>query len=109
MENNRNYIVAIVLSVLILFGWQYFYMGPRMEAQRQPSLPSRARRTWPASRTPMAARLKLLPTPNGAVPPAGTTAGAVSRDAALAASGRVASTRPIFPARSTCAARASTI
>jgi YidC/Oxa1 family membrane protein insertase len=35
MENNRNYYVAIVLSVLIVFVWQFFYMGPKMEAQQK--------------------------------------------------------------------------
>jgi YidC/Oxa1 family membrane protein insertase len=34
MENNRNYYLAIVLSVLIVFVWQFFYMGPKMQAQR---------------------------------------------------------------------------
>jgi YidC/Oxa1 family membrane protein insertase len=34
MQQNRNYYIAIVLSVLIVFAWQFFYMGPKMEAQR---------------------------------------------------------------------------
>ena len=34
MQQNRNYYLAIVLSVLIVFVWQFFYMGPKMEAQR---------------------------------------------------------------------------
>lgn len=35
MENKRNYFIAIALSVLIVLGWQFFYMNPRLEAQRQ--------------------------------------------------------------------------
>ena len=35
MERNRNYYLAIVFSVLIVFVWQFFYMGPKMEAERQ--------------------------------------------------------------------------
>ena len=35
MENNRNYYIAIVLSVLIVFVWQFFYMGPKMETQQK--------------------------------------------------------------------------
>jgi YidC/Oxa1 family membrane protein insertase len=35
MENNRNYYLAIVLSVVIVFVWQFFYMGPKMEAQQK--------------------------------------------------------------------------
>jgi YidC/Oxa1 family membrane protein insertase len=35
MENNRNYYIAIVLSVLIVFVWQFFYMGPKMEREQK--------------------------------------------------------------------------
>lgn len=35
MEKNRNYYLAIVLSVLIVFVWQFFYMGPKMETQQK--------------------------------------------------------------------------
>jgi YidC/Oxa1 family membrane protein insertase len=35
MENNRNYLIAIALSVLVVLGWQFFYMNPRIEAQKQ--------------------------------------------------------------------------
>jgi YidC/Oxa1 family membrane protein insertase len=35
-ETNRNMILAIVLSVVVIFGWQFFVAGPQMErAQRQ--------------------------------------------------------------------------
>lgn len=30
-DNNRNMILAVVLSMLVLFGWQYFVAGPQME------------------------------------------------------------------------------
>jgi YidC/Oxa1 family membrane protein insertase len=35
MENNRNFFITIALSVLILGVWQYFYVLPRAELQRQ--------------------------------------------------------------------------
>jgi YidC/Oxa1 family membrane protein insertase len=35
MEKNRNYFIAIALSVVIVLGWQFFYMNPRIEAQRK--------------------------------------------------------------------------
>jgi YidC/Oxa1 family membrane protein insertase len=35
MEKNRNYYIAIVLSVLIVFVWQFFYMGPKMEREQK--------------------------------------------------------------------------
>ena len=30
-ENNRNMIIAIVLSVVVLFGWQFFVSGPQLQ------------------------------------------------------------------------------
>lgn len=35
MENNRNFFITIALSVLILALWQYFYVLPRSEQQRE--------------------------------------------------------------------------
>lgn len=35
MENNRNFLITIALSVLILTLWQVFYMNPRIEAERE--------------------------------------------------------------------------
>lgn len=37
-ENNRNFMMAIILSVAVLLGWQAFYNGPKqaeLEAQRE--------------------------------------------------------------------------
>ena len=34
MENNRNSIIAIALTVLVVLAWQFFFMGPKLEAQR---------------------------------------------------------------------------
>lgn len=35
MDNNRNFLITIALSVLILTLWQVFYMNPRIEKQRE--------------------------------------------------------------------------
>ncbi|UUP18484.1 membrane protein insertase YidC [Nitratireductor thuwali] len=35
MDNNRNFLITIALSILILTVWQVFYMNPRIEEQRQ--------------------------------------------------------------------------
>ncbi len=35
MEKNRNYFIAIALSVVIVLAWQFLYMNPRLEAQRR--------------------------------------------------------------------------
>jgi YidC/Oxa1 family membrane protein insertase len=34
MQQNRNYIVAIALSVLVLVAWQFLYLGPKVEQER---------------------------------------------------------------------------
>ena len=35
MTDNRNVILAIVLSMLVLFGWQFFVAGPQLERAQQ--------------------------------------------------------------------------
>lgn len=35
MEKNRNYFIAIALSVVIVLAWQFLYMNPRIEEQRR--------------------------------------------------------------------------
>jgi YidC/Oxa1 family membrane protein insertase len=35
MDNNRNLLLAILLSAAVLFGWQYFVAGPQMKADQQ--------------------------------------------------------------------------
>ncbi|MDZ4382691.1 MAG: membrane protein insertase YidC [Parvibaculum sp.] len=34
MGDNRNFIIAIFLSVLVFVGWQYFFINPQMEAEQ---------------------------------------------------------------------------
>jgi YidC/Oxa1 family membrane protein insertase len=42
--DNRNMILAIVLSVVVLFGWQFFVAGPQMEqAQRRAAIEAEQR------------------------------------------------------------------
>jgi YidC/Oxa1 family membrane protein insertase len=35
MENSRNLFITIALSIVILTGWQYFYINPKIEEQRR--------------------------------------------------------------------------
>ena len=91
MNDNRNMIVAIVLSLVVLLGWQYFIAGPQLEAQQdaqQAQLADDAQRAGSSSPVPL---------PEGASGQAtapGTESGAaahsfVSREQALAASPRL--------------------
>ena len=87
MTDNRNTILAVVLSGLVLIAWQYFYNVPQMEKQRaqsqtQAELNKPSPQTAPGSTTPQPGS-----TPSAAAQP-GAAAPVVSRDAAIAASDR---------------------
>ncbi|MBO9122497.1 MULTISPECIES: membrane protein insertase YidC [unclassified Rhizobium] len=64
MQNNRNYFIAIALSVLIVLGWQFLYMNPRIEAQRKAELAQKAQQTTQQTQTPAAGGAQT----NGAAP-----------------------------------------
>jgi YidC/Oxa1 family membrane protein insertase len=34
-ENSQNVLIALVLSMLVLFAWQYFYAGPKIDAKKE--------------------------------------------------------------------------
>jgi len=48
MTENRNTILAVILSGLVLLGWQYFFNIPQMEKQRAAQLAQQAQTTTPA-------------------------------------------------------------
>ena len=85
--DNRNMILAIVLSMVVLFGWQFFIAGPQLEqAQRQAALEQQQTQQVEADQG--------LPTP-GTAEPVATPESAAAQDfetpeAALAANPRVA-------------------
>src|ERR1700761_3930306 len=92
MTDNRNTILAVILSGLVLIAWQYFYNMPQMERQHAQSL-QQAELAKKAAPEPGASS---TPQPNGAAAPsapAGSTPVAtdaiVPRDTAIAASPRV--------------------
>ena len=45
MKNNQNVIVAIALSLLVIIGWQFFIIGPKLETERQRLAAEQARTT----------------------------------------------------------------
>ncbi len=88
MENNRNYFVAIALSVLILIAWQFFYVSPKMEKDRiAAEQAQQAQQTQQQPGAQPAAPGQALP--GGAIPSAGE-----SRDHAIGKSARVAIDTP---------------
>jgi YidC/Oxa1 family membrane protein insertase len=96
MTDQKNTLIAIVLSALVLIGWQIFFGLPQVEKQKQaqqqqqqtqqlPGAPQSPNTTQPqANAPPVPGTTPQAPGQPGAVP--GQT---LSREAALAASPRV--------------------
>jgi len=98
MLENRNTILAVILSGLVLIAWQYFYNVPQMEKQRaahqtQEELHKNAAPAKPSQPSDNAAPTSTPPRAGGAPAPTSTpavsNAPVVDRDTALAASPRV--------------------
>ena len=95
MTDNRNTILAVILSGLVLLGWQYFFNIPQMEKQRAAQLAQQAQTTGPAPN----AGTGNMAAPQGTTTPAPSanapaniqsgSAAPVSREAAIAATPRV--------------------
>jgi YidC/Oxa1 family membrane protein insertase len=90
-EENRNLIVAIVLSMAVLIGWQYFFAAPQVERQRSAAQQqtTQVNPAAPNLPTPSQAGGPSTPVP-GTVPGAPTAPVVESREAALARTPRVA-------------------
>ena len=98
MENNRNLLITIVLSVIILTGWQVLYMNPKVEAQREAA---RIEAEQQAAQAPQQGTTGQAGQPGADIPLPGATSGTnvpgaaanavlpVSRDAAIASGNRV--------------------
>jgi len=98
VKNNQNVIIAIALSFLVIVGWQFLIVGPKMQAERQRQAAQQSQQTTTPDATPGAATSAGSPAPGAATPPPATAAapvpgavvaGAVARDQALAQSERV--------------------
>jgi len=91
MENNRNFLITIALSVLILTLWQVFYMNPRVEQQRETARVEAERVQAEQQQTQPVTPGTGASAPAGSVPAVPGTDGATvaGRDQALAASSRV--------------------
>ncbi|MBA3446443.1 MAG: membrane protein insertase YidC [Pseudaminobacter sp.] len=95
MENNRNFLITIALSVLILTLWQVFYMNPRIEGEREIARIEAERveaekTTQPA--TPGATGVDTPAAPAGSIPgslPGTDGAAPANRQQALSATSRI--------------------
>jgi len=95
MTDNRNTILAIILSGLVLIAWQYFYNGPQMERQRaaQSQAQAEAQKSAPQPGTTATPGAAPQPgsVPQPSAPPTANqqTQPVVGREAAIAATPRV--------------------
>ena len=94
MDNHRNLLITIALSVLILTLWQYFYVVPRVEEQRQLQQVEAQRTQQQGAQQQGAGQTDagVPAAPQGAVPgtPSGADGATVQdRAQALAATGRI--------------------
>jgi YidC/Oxa1 family membrane protein insertase len=94
MTDQKNTILAIVLSALVLIGWQLYFGLPQVEKQRQMQQQQAQERVQPppgAPAAPTTAPTQSVPgtTPQAPGQPAGIPALPMTREAALAASPRV--------------------
>jgi YidC/Oxa1 family membrane protein insertase len=92
MTDNRNTILAVVLSGLVLIAWQYFYNVPQMEKQRaqsqmQAELAKPTPQASPAGSTPQAGTGPAANAPANNAP--ASAAPVVSRETAIAAAPRI--------------------
>ncbi|MEX3011294.1 membrane protein insertase YidC [Hoeflea sp. TYP-13] len=101
MEQNRNYFIAIGLSVLILIAWQFLYVNPKIERERaaqealqqQQTEQQTQQSTQPGSNTPTTSSdIPQAGTTTTGLPGAASSGGAtttISRDAALGQAKRI--------------------
>jgi YidC/Oxa1 family membrane protein insertase len=96
-ENNRNFILAIVLSICVLFAWQYFFV-PKHAPQLQPVQQTAEQQQPQKSAEPGPPQPRAegeTPSPAGTpVEPGGPQAVTKTREEALASSQRVAIDSP---------------
>jgi YidC/Oxa1 family membrane protein insertase len=91
-DNQKNLLLAIVLSVAVLLGWQMFYAGPKLkeEQERRQRIQQEQTKAGEQPGAPKAAPdAKTGVAPQQGVAPASTGIATVSREAALKASPRV--------------------
>ena len=97
MSDNRNTILAVILSGLVLIGWQYFYNAPQMEKQRaaqqaQSELAKPAPQPGTTTAPATTPQTGAAPAPSASAPATNQPASAapvVSRDSAIASTPRV--------------------
>src|SRR4029079_16656014 len=92
-HDNKNFIIAIVLSMAIIFGWQYFYAVPtqkKLEGQNQSQT-----QTLPSAQGTGQGMTNPQEQP-GATVPVTAPASSVPRETAIAATKRIKIATPVI-------------
>jgi YidC/Oxa1 family membrane protein insertase len=92
-ENNRNFILAIVLSMTVLFAWQFFFVPNTPPSEQQQATQSQQPGEQHGPPSPSSASQTPRPGASTAPQPEGSPTG-MTREAALAASPRIAIETP---------------
>ncbi|MCC8964471.1 membrane protein insertase YidC [Bradyrhizobium sp. Pear76] len=87
MSNNRNTILAVILSGLVLIAWQYFYNVPQMEKQREAQKQAELLKPSPQATPGAVPGASTTPSPAPGKPAA--DAPVASRETVLAAGPRI--------------------
>src|SRR5215469_16121982 len=95
MENNKNFVLAIALSLAVLLGWQFLYVRPMQErAQKQQEIEALRNPPKPATASTAAPGAPVAPGASAGSPAiqpqqAGSSFTYPTRKAAIAATKRV--------------------
>jgi YidC/Oxa1 family membrane protein insertase len=89
MSDNRNLILAVALSIAVVFGWQYFVASPRLEQSQREQAATQAASGTATTPAGGSAAPAAGGTPGAATPTQATATTDLTRDAALAATPRV--------------------
>ncbi|MDH3582219.1 MAG: membrane protein insertase YidC, partial [Hyphomicrobiales bacterium] len=92
-ENNRNFLLAIVLSIGVLLGWNYFFGVPQTEQLQKP--PEQSQQAAPGTPPtapapqPSASGAPPLPTAQAPAPGVAPAPAGATRETALRGSARI--------------------
>src|SRR5690349_2983654 len=91
-ENNRNFLLAILLSIGVLFAWQYFFVPQHPPATKAPTEQSQQQQQQQQAEPgpPRPGAQSETPSAGGPTPPGAGTSTTLTREEALAQSPRIA-------------------
>ncbi|MCU0790154.1 MAG: membrane protein insertase YidC, partial [Nitratireductor sp.] len=98
MDNSRNTLLAIALSLIVLLGWQFLYVNPKLEAERKAAEIERVQSQQNTAAQPQpgaqpaqpGVTSEALPGAGTSVPGSATVAQGLDRDQVLTATQRIA-------------------